>query len=273
MNIKNVFCTLFLKAFSLSNIVAQPKVIAHRGYWDDYTPQNSIASLKKAQEADIYGSEFDVHLTSDGVLILFHSNNINGMKIEETPYTKFKDLRIMDAQYGKLSKLSKNEEKIPTLEEFLKQGKKNKKTKLILELKPHSSKELEDKAVAAVVEMVEKVGVTNQIEYISFSLNICKEFVRLSPKTPVAYLKGDLSPQEVKAHNIPGIDYSLSVLKKNKHWITDAHNLKMFVNVWTVNDKADMQEMIDAGVDFITTDKPTLCKELINANKTNKKKK
>jgi len=244
---------LFITILFSSNVLwAQTKVIAHRGYWNcEGSAQNSIASLQKAQELGIYGSEFDVWMTSDGVLVVNHDSSIEGMRIEDTPYEQLKDIRL------------KNGEKLPLLEAYLQQGKKDKKTKLILELKPHSSKEKEDKAAAAVVKMVEKAGVKKQTEYISFSLNICKELVRLSPKAEVAYLNGDLAPQELKALKITGIDYNLKVLQKNKHWIEEAHKLKMTVNVWTVNAEADMKEMIAAGVDFITTDQPVLCRELV----------
>ena len=244
-----IFLTIL---FSSNALYAQTKVIAHRGYWTcEGSAQNSIAALQKAQELGIYGSEFDVWMTSDGVLVVNHDATIEGLKIEDTPYEQLKDIRL------------KNGEKLPLLEAYLQQGKKDKKTKLILELKPHSSKEKEDKAVAAIVKMVDKVGVKKQTEYISFSLNICKEFARLSPKAEVAYLNGNLAPQELKALKITGIDYNLKVLQKNKHWIEEAHKLKMSVNVWTVNNEEDMKEMIAAGVDFITTDYPVICKELV----------
>ena len=253
MKIRNILLIVILPMNILS---AQTKVIAHRGYWDtEGSAQNSIASLQKAQELRIYGSEFDVWMTSDGVMIVNHDADIEGLKIEDTPYAKLQDIRL------------KNGEKLPTLEAYLKQGKKDKKTKLILELKPHSTKDKEDRAAAAVVKMVEKAGVKKQTEYISFSLNICKEFVRLSPKAEVAYLNGDLTPQEVKALKISGIDYNIRVLQANKHWINEAKNLKMSVNVWTVNNEADIQEMIDAGVDYITTDKPTVAKRMVSLNR------
>jgi len=253
MKIKNITYLLLIVVLRLNSLSAQTKVIAHRGYWDcDGSAQNSIASLQKAQELKIYGSEFDVWMTSDGVLLVNHDDKIEGLRIEDTPYAQLKDLRL------------KNGEKLPTLDAYLQQGKKDRKTKLILELKPHSSKEKEDKATAAVVKMVKKAGVKKQTEYISFSLNICKELVRLDPKAEVAYLNGDLTPLELKALKISGIDYNLAVLKNNKQWIEEAHKLKMTVNVWTVNSEDDMKEMIAAGVDFITTDKPLVCKGLEN---------
>ena len=256
MKIKSIANIMLLVIFPVNNLMSQTKVIAHRGYWDcEGSAQNSIASLQKAQELKVYGSEFDVWMCSDGVLAVNHDATVEGLKIEDTPYSQLKEIRL------------KNGEKLPTLETYLQQGKKDRKTKLILELKPHSSKEKEDRAVAAVVEMVEKAGMKKQTEYISFSLNICKELARLSPKAEVAYLNGNLAPQELKALKINGIDYHLSVLQKNKRWIEEAHQLKMKVNVWTVNREEDMQEMITAGVDFITTDQPVLAKDMVQKSK------
>lgn len=54
----------------------------------------------------------------------------------------------------------------------------------------------------------------NQTQYISFSLFICKELKRLDPKAKVQYLKGDLSPKEIKDLGIDGIDYHYSVFEK-----------------------------------------------------------
>ena len=250
---KTIICMFLTAIFSLGALSAQTKVIAHRGYWDcEGSAQNSIASLQKAQELRIYGSEFDVWMTSDGVFILNHDDTVEGLKIEDTSYAQLKDIRL------------KNSEKLPLLEAYLQQGKKDKKTKLILELKPHSTKDKEDRAVAAIVEMVKKAGVKKQTEYISFSLNICKELRRHDPKAEIAYLNGDMAPKELKAFKINGIDYNLNVLRKNKNWVEEARKLKMTVNVWTVNNEADMQEMIDAGVHYITTDKPVIAKELTN---------
>ena len=250
---KTIICMLSTAIILLGALSAQTRVIAHRGYWDcEGSAQNSITSLQKAQELRIYGSEFDVWMTSDGVLVLNHDATIEGLKIEDTPYAQLKDIRL------------KNGEKLPLLEAYFQQGKKDKKTKLILELKPHSTKEKEDRAIAAIIKMVEKAGIKKQTEYISFSLNICKELRLHDPKAEIAYLNGDMAPKELKALKISGIDYNFSVLRKNKNWIEEARSLKMTVNVWTVNNETDMQEMIDAGVHYITTDKPLIAKELTN---------
>ena len=61
-------------ASSARSAAASPEkvaVVAHRGFWNcpeaGYA-QNSVAALKAAQDAGFWGSEFDVQLTSDGVV-------------------------------------------------------------------------------------------------------------------------------------------------------------------------------------------------------------
>ena len=59
------------------SIQAQTQVIAHRGYWKaEGSAQNSLASLRKAAEAKVYGSEFDVQMTADGIVVVNHDNTI-----------------------------------------------------------------------------------------------------------------------------------------------------------------------------------------------------
>ena len=90
-------------------------IVAHRGFWNceeaGYA-KNSIAALRCAQEQGFWGSEFDVNMTSDGVLLVYHDSSIQGKKIENYPYSEFKDIKI------------KNGETIPTIDEYMEQGKK-----------------------------------------------------------------------------------------------------------------------------------------------------
>ncbi|MDR2627933.1 MAG: T9SS type A sorting domain-containing protein, partial [Dysgonamonadaceae bacterium] len=228
-----------------------PNIIAHRGYWDTSgSAQNSVAALRKAQELGVYGSEFDVWITIDGKIVLNHDATIGGIRIDGATYSQLQNITLS------------NGEKLPTLEDYLAQGKQNTATKLILEFKTHNTEEKNNCAVAAVISMISAENMTEQVEYIAFSLDVCKEIVRLQPGAKVAYLNGDRTPSELHALQITGIDYTTSVLRNHPNWIREAHELGMTVNVWTVNSEADMREMIQAGVDYITTDKPVLGKSL-----------
>ena len=230
---------------------AQTKVIAHRGSWDcEGTAKNSIAALQKAAEARVYGSEFDVSITSDGVPVVNHDDNIEGYVIEDTPYETIRFIKL------------KNGETLPTLQAYLEAGKRHPDLQLILEIKPHKKEENENRSVTAIVKMVKELGLEKQVEYISFSMNICKQLVSQAPGSQVAYLKSDIAPAEIKKEGMTGIDYHFMVFEKYPEWVADAHKERLTVNVWTVNKEDAMKSLIDLKVDFITTDKPLEALEL-----------
>ena len=154
-----------------------------------------------------------------------------------------------------------NGENLPSLEQYLEAG-KNCNTRLILELKAHSNKKRETKAVQGILAMVKKMGLENRMEYITFSLHAMKEFIRLAPAgTPVFYLNGELSPKELKELGAAGLDYHMGVIKKHPEWIKEAHELGLKVNVWTVDEVEDMKSLIEQKVDFITTNEPVILQE------------
>lgn len=240
---KKLFFSGCLIAATLIN--AQTEIIAHRGYWKkEGSAQNSIAALKYAQEIGVYGSEFDVRLSKDGVPVINHDEDIQGYKISETEFSVLKKLRL------------NNGEKFPTLLSYLKQGKKEKGVKLIIELKPLESKTQETLFAKKAVDLVDKLKLEDQVEFISFSLFLCKEIKRFSPTAKVQYLNGDLSPQQIKEAGIDGIDYHYKIFLKNPTWISEAHQLNLITNSWTVDDPEIYKELRDQGIGFITTNKP-----------------
>ena len=252
---KRIFTALLIIS-ALSAGAQNTKVVAHRGYWD--TPdnaQNSITALETAQKIPVYGSEFDVNMTSDGVMVVSH-----GPKLESIP-------DVQKASYKEVKKVRlKNGEKVPTLKQYLKQGKKG-NIKLIFELKVHPAGEIENAAVRKSVEIVKKMKLENQVEFISFSLEACKQLAQLMPECMVQYLNGKIPPKELKEMGIMGLDYHYSNFEQNPQWVKEAHDLGMIVNVWTVNKEEMMQKMIDLKVDYITTDAPEKALELIEKSK------
>ena len=130
--------------------------------------------------------------------------------------------------------------------------------------KPLPTKEMEDQAIATIVKMVKKMGLEKQVEYISFSLNMCEQLAKLTPESEIAYLEGNIAPAELKKKGINGIDYHVNViLNKHPEWVKEAHDLGMKVNVWTVNNESDMKKLIDMKVDYITTDQPLELQKLL----------
>lgn len=228
-------------------------IIAHRGYWStDDKPQNSIASLLEAAEAGVYGSEFDVQMTKDGVPIVNHDPTVGGLVIAQSNYQDIMKVRLA------------NGEAIPLLTDFLDKGKKLRGTKLILEIKRQPTIEAENQLTEKVVRMVEEKGMEEQIEYISFSLNICEGIRSISPKAYISYVNGDLSPKEVKDKGFNGIDYELKVLLNHPEWVKDARSLGLSVNIWTPDSHRELTNAIALEPDFITTNQPETIRRLLS---------
>ena len=226
----------------------QTQIISHRGFWQTKpaTVENSLQALENAQNLNIYGSEFDVRMSIDGVLIVYHDEDYENLKISES---NFRDLQKLKLANG---------ENIPTLKDFLEKGKDNPSLKLMVELKPINSKFKEDELVKKSIQQVKKLQMEYQIEFISFSLNICEQLKKAEPSFKVHYLNGDLSPLEIKEKGLNGIDYHYSVFVKNPTWISEAKNLCLTTNAWTVNDIEIFNLLTKQGIDFVTTDIPHL---------------
>lgn len=230
---------------------AQTKIIAHRGYWQTQpaTTENSVKALENAQNLKIYGSEFDVRMTKDGVLVVNHDEHHEKMEISETDFKELKKVKLS------------NGESFPTLKDYLKQGKKDQSLKLIVEIKPDKTKAKEDEMTAKTIRMIKDMKLGDQCEFISFSLNICREIKKLEPAFKVQYLKGELSPQQIKEQGLDGLDYHYSVFQKNPTWISEANNLGLITNAWTVNDKKIADELKAQNIAFITTNIPDQLKD------------
>lgn len=234
-----------------------PKVIAHQGYWQtEGSANNSVRSLIKADSIGCYGSEFDVMMTSDGVLVVNHGPTINGMPIENT------DSKTILAQ-----KLA-NGENIPTFDAFLNAA-QDLSCRLICELKIHDKRSTEVAAVKEIVALVKKYGLEDRTDFITFSPDALRAFIAEAPEQcSVYFLEGYYVPAQLKSMGASGIDYHISILKNHPEWITQAHDLGLKVNIWTVDDEEGMLWCINNGADFITTNKPELLQSVLKNHST-----
>ena len=239
------------------------QVIAHRGAWKKAgLPENSIASLKHAIALGCHGSEFDVHMTKDDSLVVNHDPDFMGLVIESSTYEEL------------LAKKHPNGEHIPTVREYLTAGMGQHKTKLIYEIKKSSqgkarSLELTRKSV----ELVKELGAGKWVEYICFDYDVGKLIVEMDPEAKVAYLNGDVPPQQAKDDGYTGLDYHYKVYKKHPEWIKEAHGIGLTINAWTVNDADEMRNLLDQNVEYITTNEPELLFEILkNEGRHNGKK-
>jgi alpha-glucosidase (family GH31 glycosyl hydrolase)/glycerophosphoryl diester phosphodiesterase len=235
------------------------EIAAHRGFWQSEEAggaQNSIASLKSAQDHSFWGSEFDVQLTSDDVVIVNHDNSIQKVLIWDNPYTAFKDMEL------------KNGEKVSTFDEYLSQGEKSATTMLVCEIKAQKNADRENRLTDLTIDLLRKhnLFVPDRVIFISFSMNVCRQLVTKAPGFTNQYLGGDIAPDDLAKDGINGIDYQFQVFYKHPEYISQARNHGMSINSWTVNNAEDIQKMIDLGVDCITTNEPLLVRQMLGTS-------
>lgn len=269
MNMKRIFIALImLTGLSVADAVSQERevaIVAHRGFWNCENggmAKNSIAALVQAQKNDFWGSEFDVNMSKDGKLLIFHDSTVEGKSIEKSPAAAFEYYRL------------KNGEPIPTIDAFFEQAVKSPETMLVFELKKHSCKKVETKAVKASIAKLKKYGLfsPDRVMFISFSKHICKEFAKLAPGFTVQYLDGNANPDELVKYGINGIDIRHNVLRNHPTMYKEARENGMSVNTWTVNKAEDIRKMIELGVDQITSDYPLLVRQILQEMGVKEKK-
>lgn len=224
------------------------KVISHRGAWNvKGLPQNSIASLKEAEALGCYGSETDIWISADSVLIINHDTSYGGYIIEDTNSAVLANVKLT------------NNEQLPTLEMYLVELMKQNKTKLIIEIKTSNKGLARSLACTQIlVDKVHEMKADAWVEYIAFDYDVLKKIQACDPVAKIAYLNGDKTPAQASADKMTGLDYQSKIYKANENYSTDAKNLGLTLNVWTVDAAADMDYYIAKNFDYITTNQPQL---------------
>ena len=239
-------------------------IVAHQGFWDCDEAQhigNSVASLAKAQEEDFWGSEFDVHLTSDDQMLVFHNEDIFGIHIHQTSLDTLTAITYPNGGHP------------ASLDDYLTQAETCSTTKLVFELKPHEDPRRELIFVDKVIEALKAHNLYSpeRVMFISFSLNMCKRIAELCPEFDNQYLGFDIDPDDLYQMGINGVDYHFSAFYQHPEWIEHARNHGMSLNIWTVDNPEDIQKVIDMNPDCITTNVPLLVREMLGERELKQK--
>ena len=73
---------------------AQSKIMAHRGYYaHPGSFENTLTSLKGAQDLAVEGVELDVHLTTEDSLVILHGPKIPGSNYPDVQKLDYKTVR------------------------------------------------------------------------------------------------------------------------------------------------------------------------------------
>ncbi len=273
-----------IRTFStLANSDSSVGIIAHRGFYKfanasgtvvaiPQSAENSIYAVRAAIDLDFEGTEFDVQITKDNQLIVFHNLKMNSNLIYNTNYSTLQTLSEFTLANG---------ETVPKLTTFLnncrnrlqaqEQRLGERHTKLVVEIKTHANmaEKQVDTLVNRTIRYIRNYNLQNDVFFISFNMSVCQKLTERMPGAPVAYLSSvstnnsgsspAYSPLDLLGNfGIPHIDYEYKLFQSNYYpeWVQQAHNLGMTVNAWTVDTKTIANSMRTLGVDFITTNVP-----------------
>lgn len=219
--------------------------IAHRGA-KAYKPENTLQAFQKALDLNSDGIELDVHLSSDGHIIVMHDETIDKMtngKGEINTYTlaELKSFLIAD------------ELQIPTLNEVF--DLVDKKCFINVELKSKDALQ----CVSTLIEkyIAEKGWNYDHFIISSFDWNALKEVRNLNPNIPIGVLTEediDTALAFAESINAKAIHPDFQLLnKENVHQIQKKGFL---VFPWTVNSEEDIQKVKSYHVNGIISDNP-----------------
>ncbi len=238
---------------------AQTKVMAHRGYYaHPGSFENTLTSLKGAQDLAVEAVELDVHLTTDDQLVILHGPKIPGSDYPNVQNLDFKTVR---------SCVLPNGDKVPTLKEYFTQAKKTPGLMLFLELKAHPTPERETLLAEKVIALCDEMNMYDQITFISFSEHLCDEIVRLKKGSLVMPISSSktFSTQELLDRGFAGVSYHMSAVMNKTYLLDEAHEAGLETVLWPVNsyDLADFA--IKHNVSYVSSDQPQAMQNLMSA--------
>ena len=70
------------------------------------------------------------------------------------------------------------------------------------------------------------------------------------------------APTVVKNNDLQCLDYGYTNFLNNPTWIDQAEQMGLYLNAWTIDDKAYMVRFNNLGVDYITSNYPEIVQQL-----------
>jgi len=238
-----------------------PRVLAHRGLVTpsdaaDGIVENSFAAVAAAHSAGARYVESDCHLTSDGVVVLFHDDDLSRVtgdprKIADVPVHVLEELM---AERGGLITLAQALESFPTVRFNLDVKVADAAPAVGAAVAAHGERVLvtsfSDARRRAALSAAEAAGRGIRPATSAGSQTIARVLVAVASRSDRLIARALAG---VDALQVPERQGRLRVV--TPRLIAAAHRHGVEVHVWTVNDPDDMRRLVAMGVDGIVTDR------------------
>ena len=224
------------------------KMVAHRGV-SGLELENTCPAFVAAGVKSYFGIETDVHATIDGKYIIVHDDDLKriaglDMIVRESNYDDLRAVRLTDTD-----KITKRADLfLPSLDEYLAICKKYSKIS-VLELK----EEMSEKDIVGIANAVKEAGMLENTVFISFARNNLLYLRKHFPSATAQFLSGEVNEDVVSFILENGFDADIYYKAVDKAFVDLMHANGRVVNVWTVDRVEAAEQMIEYGVDMITS--------------------
>jgi glycerophosphoryl diester phosphodiesterase len=241
----------------------RPRLFGHRGA-SGLRPENTLVSFREALAAGAERIELDVHGTRDGEIVVFHDPTLDRTTeatgpVKERSLAELRALdaghRFRDAQGG--HPFRGQGIQIPTLNELCEAFPC---VPLNIEIK-QSDPPIE----AAVLAILDAHGARERTLLAAERAPLMQRIRAAAPDVAtgmaaeevMAFLGGHRDPAyrpQGKALQVPVSYEGFPIVTAET--LASAHALGLEVHVWTVNEEAEMERLLDLGVDGLMSDFP-----------------
>lgn len=223
------------------------KMVAHRGA-SCVERENTLPAFVAAGNRTYYGIETDIHPTLDGRFVVIHDANTqrvcaSSVEVEACRYSDLRALRLKA-----LDGIERGDLCLPLVEEYLRIAKAYDKH-CVLELKGVFSED----NIRSVVDIVKATYSLDKVTFIAFDLCNLVALRRLLPEQKMQYLCFELNDDVLAALISNRLDIDVYYKLLTKEWVDRLHNNGIEVNCWTVDKPDEAAQLIEMGVDYITS--------------------
>lgn len=239
-----------------------PRAFVHRGWhYDELSGmENSLSAFRRAVEEGYQYLETDVHATSDGVVVVHHDPVLDRTTDGHGEVARLPWRTVREARIGGREPVSRLEDLLEELPQAL----------LNIDVKAES-------AIEPLVEALKRTGSLGRVCVASFSEARLAR-VRQLAGGDVLTSMGTRAIARLWAHGrlpqwlprgrgaeriaqVPVRHGRVTVV--DRRLVTVARNRGVEVHVWTVDDPAQMNQLIDLGVDGLMTDRPGVLRDVL----------
>lgn len=235
-----------------------PFGFAHQG-GDETAPGNTLASFGHAVSLGYRYIETDVQVTSDGVLVIYHDDDLEAGtgvagRIDDMTWPEVAELRVGDGH--SLARFDDVVERFPDVR---------------FNIEPKT-----DRSVGALVESIERLDLADRVCIGSFDDRRLRRArkalgpdVCMSPGpigVGIVLLAALVWPRWRSPFGALQLPPKVWILPLAHPWLVGRlHRMGLQVHIWTINTAEEMGELLDAGVDAIMTDKVSILRDVLQA--------